>query len=81
MLILCWFYADFMLILCQLLKGNKGKLVTTRSQLYEQLRPRSKMQNAQNSFLYLLNKPNHAYPDEKGTFQALQKKSAARTPP
>ena len=39
----------------EFLKGNKGKLAITRSQLYEQLRPRSKAQNAQNYFLYTKN--------------------------
>ena len=46
MLNLCCFYVD------DILKEHKGKLVMTRSQLYEQLRPRSKMQNAQNYSLY-----------------------------
>ena len=58
-------YVVFMLMIS--LKTTKAQLVVTRSQLYEQLRPRSKMQNAQNYILYIPGTPSHAYPDEKGT--------------
>ena len=72
MLNLCCFYVD------DILKDNKGKLVMTRSQLYEQLRPRSKMQNAQNYFLYSPETSNHPYPNEKSSSRKDRKKTAAR---